>query len=117
MANQPLVSIVINNYNYDRFLRDVIDSALNQTYDRTETIVVDDVSTDNSREIIAGYGDRIIPVLKEKDGQYSAFDAGVAASCGSIACFPDSDDASFPSQLRRIVQVIEEQPNVGSCVH
>ena len=49
MANQPLVSIVINNYNYGRFLRDAIDSALNQTYDHTETIVVDDGSTDNSR--------------------------------------------------------------------
>ena len=42
MVNQPLVSIIINNYNYARFLRDAIDSALNQTYDRTETIVVDD---------------------------------------------------------------------------
>jgi len=82
MVNQPLVSIIINNYNYARFLRDAIDSALNQTYDRTETIVVDDGSTDNSREIIAGYGDRIIPVLKENGGQNSAFDAGFAASAG-----------------------------------
>ena len=117
MANQPLVSIVINNYNYGRFLRDAIDSALNQTYDHTETIVVDDGSTDNSREIIAGYGDRIIPVLKENGGQNSAFDAGFVASSGSIVCFLDSDDVFFSSKVGRIVEVLEQHPHVGSCFH
>ncbi|HZV07815.1 MAG TPA: glycosyltransferase, partial [Gemmataceae bacterium] len=47
------VSIIINNYNYGRFLRDAIESALAQTYPNVEVIVVDDGSTDNSREIIA----------------------------------------------------------------
>src|SRR2546421_2498664 len=117
MANQPLVSIVINNYNYGRFLRDAIDSVLNQTYDHTETIVVDDDSTDNSREIIAGYGDRIIPVLKENGGQNSAFDAGFATSSGSIVCFLDSDDVFLLSKVGRIVEVLEQHPNVGSCFH
>jgi glycosyltransferase involved in cell wall biosynthesis len=55
-----LVTILINNYNYGRFLRDAIDSALNQTYSNTEVIVVDDGSTDSSREIIASYGERIV---------------------------------------------------------
>jgi glycosyltransferase involved in cell wall biosynthesis len=72
-VRQPLVSVIINNYNYGRFLGEAIDSVLNQTYQRTETIVVDDGSTDNSREIIAGYGDRIIPVLKANGGQNSGF--------------------------------------------
>lgn len=61
----PLVSIIINNYNYGRFLREAIDSALNQTYPHVEVIVVDDGSTDGSQEIITSYGDRVIPVLKE----------------------------------------------------
>src|SRR6266705_326520 len=117
MANQPLVSIVINNYNYARFLRDAIDSALNQSYDRTETIVVDDGSTDNSREIIAGYGDRIIAVLKENGGQNSAFEAGFATSSGSIVCFLDSDDVCLPAKVGRIVEALEPYPPVGSCFH
>ena len=54
MNKAPLVSIVVNNYNYDQFLREAIDSALNQTYPSKEVIVVDDGSTDGSREIIAG---------------------------------------------------------------
>jgi len=50
-----LVSIVIDSYNYDRYLEEAINSALNQTYPNIEVIVVDDGSTDNSREIISRY--------------------------------------------------------------
>ncbi len=82
--NKPLASILINNYNYGRFLHEAIDSALSQTYPHTEVIVVDDGSTDNSREIIASYEDQIIPVLKENGGQASALNAGFAASRGEI---------------------------------
>ena len=98
------VSIIINNYNYGRFLRDAIDSALAQTYPNVEVIVVDDGSTDNSREIIASYGSRIIPVLKENGGQASAFNAGFAASTGDIIFFLDSDDALLPEAAETIVR-------------
>jgi glycosyltransferase involved in cell wall biosynthesis len=56
------VSIIINNYNYGRFLKNAIDSALVQTHAQIEVIVVDDGSTDHSREIIASYGSRVIPM-------------------------------------------------------
>ena len=65
MDESPLVSIVVNNYNYARFLRDAVMSALAQTYPRVEVIVVDDGSTDESREVIASFGDSVVPVLKE----------------------------------------------------
>lgn len=51
--NRPLVSIIINNYNYASYIKQAIDSALNQIYPHTEVIVVDDCSTDDSRNIIA----------------------------------------------------------------
>ena len=58
MNIQPYVSIIVNNYNYDRFLGQAIDSALAQTYPNLEVIDDDDGSTDNSREIIAACSDR-----------------------------------------------------------
>ena len=83
--NEPrLASIIIDNYNYGRFLKDAIESALNQTYPNREVIVVDDGSTDNSREVIASYTDRIIPVLKDNGGHASAFNAGVLVSRGEV---------------------------------
>src|ERR687885_1217665 len=87
-----LVSILICNYNYAQYVKEAIDSALNQTYSNTEVIVIDDGSTDNSREIIASYGDKIIPILKQNSGQASAFNVGFAISKGDIICFLDSDD-------------------------
>jgi len=103
-AARTLMSIIINNYNYGRFLREAIDSALNQTYASTEVIVVDDGSTDNSREVIAGYGDRIIPVLKENGGQASAFNAGYAASSGDLILFLDSDDMLLPAAAATVAR-------------
>ena len=105
MNSTSLVSIIINNYNYDRFLNEAIDSALNQTYANTEVIVVDDGSTDKSREIIAGYGDRILPILQPNGKQAAAFNSGFAKSQGEIVIFLDSDDYLFPHTVERIVSV------------
>lgn len=103
MRTEPLVSILINNYNYDRFLADSIDSALAQTYSNIEVIVVDDGSTDKSRNIIAGYGEQIIPVLKSNGGQASALNEGFKAAKGEIMFFLDSDDLFHREKVQRIV--------------
>jgi glycosyltransferase involved in cell wall biosynthesis len=102
---RPLVSILINNYNYAQFLRQTIESSFSQTYSRIEIIVVDDGSTDRSREIIESFGSRLAPVFKTNAGQASAFNAGVAASQGDILCFLDSDDYFYPGKVARIVEV------------
>lgn len=107
-ADAMLASIIIDNYNYGRFLRETIDSALAQTYPRVEVIVVDDGSTDDSREIIAGYGNRVRAVLKSNGGQASAFNAGFAASRGDVVFFLDSDDTLFPSAVENAVSLFNE---------
>jgi glycosyltransferase involved in cell wall biosynthesis len=116
-GSKILVSIIINNYNYGHFLREAIDSALNQTYPHIEVIVVDDGSTDNSREIVASYGNRIVPVLKENGGQASAFNAGFAASEGDIICILDSDDVFLPEKVAEIVNVFGDVRDIGWCFH
>jgi glycosyltransferase involved in cell wall biosynthesis len=113
----PLASIVITNYNYGRFLAAAIESALIQTYQPLEVIVVDDGSTDNSRGIIAGYGVRIKAVLKKNDGLASAFNAGFEASAGEIVCLLDSDDLFLPEKVREVMDVYQAHPEIGWCIH
>lgn len=102
--NQPLVSIVVDNFNYGRFLRAAIDSALAQTYSRLEVIAVDDGSTDNSREVISSYGARVSAIFKPNGGHASAFNAGFHASHGSIVMFLDADDALLPNAVEEVVR-------------
>jgi len=98
----PLVSVLINNFNYGRFLSDAIDSALGQSYSNTEIIVVDDGSTDGSRDVIRGYGNRIISLFKPNGGQASAFNSAFAASKGEWILFLDSDDYFAPPKEETI---------------
>lgn len=95
-------SIIINNYNYGSFLAEAIESALAQTHPDKEIIVVDDGSTDNSRDIIKKYD--VIPVLKENGGQASAFNAGFRACTGDLIVFLDSDDRLHPTALSEVVK-------------
>lgn len=103
-ARRRLVSVVINNYNYGRYLRAAIDSSLAQSYPQVEVVVVDDGSTDDSREVIESYGNRIIPLIKSNGGQGSAFNAGFAASQGEIVIFLDADDELLDDAVDRVVK-------------
>lgn len=103
-----LASIVINNRNYARFLGAAIDSALAQTYEALEVVVVDDGSTDDSRRVMEGYGDAIRSVYIAHAGQAAAFNAGVAAANGEVLFFLDSDDLCARERVERIMGVISE---------
>ena len=92
----PVVSVCVVNHDYARFLPAAIDSALGQGWGDVEVVVVDDGSTDGSRQVIAGYGDRVIAVHKENGGQGSAFNAGFAACSGDLVAFLDADDVLEP---------------------
>ncbi|MBW4693748.1 MAG: glycosyltransferase [Lyngbya sp. HA4199-MV5] len=113
MKLQPLVSVVVTSYNYARFLRQAIDSVLTQTYSNLEVIVVDDGSTDESRSVIARYGDRVIPVLKENGGQGSAWNAGFDVAKGDIILLLDSDDVFLPDVAQRVVDAFHQHPGTA----
>ncbi len=101
MSGAKDFSIIISNFNYARFLRQSIDCALAQTLPNVEVIVVDDGSKDESPNIIAEYGDRIIPVVKENGGQASAFNAGFARASAPLILFLDSDDILYPDAAEK----------------
>lgn len=115
MKAQPLVSIIIDNYNYGRFLEDAIESSIHQPYPHLEVIVVDDGSTDESRDIIKGYGERIISLLKENGGQASCFNEGFKISKGEIIIFLDADDYLENNAVKKIVEAVNGKNNISKA--
>ena len=116
-SEKLLVSILINNYNYESYLKNSIESALQQTYPNTEVIVIDDGSTDQSREIINSYKGRIIPIYKENGGIPSALNAGFEISQGDIICVLDSDDLWYPQKVEQVVHTFQKNPNTVLVYH
>jgi glycosyltransferase involved in cell wall biosynthesis len=99
-----LVSIIIANWNYGRFLHEAISSALAQDYAYTEVVVVDDGSTDNSREVIESFGHGITAIFKGNGGQASAWNTGFRASHGEIVIFLDADDVLRPTAAKKVAE-------------
>jgi glycosyltransferase involved in cell wall biosynthesis len=104
------VSIVVVNFNYERFLAAAIDSALSQDHRLCEVIVVDDCSTDNSRAIIAQYGDRVRSVLQETNGgQIVAMNRAWPLARYPILIFLDADDVLFPNAAVTVASIWTEK--------
>jgi glycosyltransferase involved in cell wall biosynthesis len=100
-----LVSVIIPNYNYGAFVGQAIESALSLDWPDVEVIVVDDGSTDDSRDVIARYADRVTIVHQPNGGQIAACNTGFARSRGNAVIFLDSDDLLTPSLIRELAVV------------
>lgn len=99
----PVVSIVIPCFNAERTIADAIQSALCQTYPRTEVIVVDDGSTDGSLEIIRSFGNVVRWLSGPNRGACAARNRGIAASRGAMIQFLDADDILLSEKIQRQV--------------
>lgn len=107
------MTVLINNFNYARFLHASIESALAQSYRSIEVVVVDDGSSDGSREVISSYGDQVVAVYKENGGQASAFNAGFTCSSGDIVTFLDADDMLDDRVVARVVEAFSRHPRTA----
>lgn len=115
MPRLPLVSIIMNCYNSDRFLRQAIDSVYDQTYDNWEIIFWDNVSTDNSAHIAKSYDDRIKYFLAEsKTSLGEARNLALEKVRGRYVCFLDCDDLYLPKKLQKQVRMMEDNDYVLS---
>jgi len=106
ISKLPSVSIIINNYNYGRFLRKCIESALNQSIPPHEVIIVDDGSTDNSRSVLNEYSRQVKTIYQENAGQASAMNTGFSASSGVWIWFLDADDWLTPNSIESIEDIL-----------
>lgn len=109
----PRVSVVIPTYNRAHCVARAIDSVLRQTYVDYELIVVDDGSTDGTRELLARYGDRIHVILKPNQGVSKTRNRGIAEARGEFVAFLDSDDEWLPLKLERQVEYFDQHPDVS----
>jgi hypothetical protein len=112
MCSRPLVSIIIPVYNGGNYLMQAIDSALVQTYPRTEVLVINDGSTDNgcTEQIALGYGNRICYYFKENGGVASALNLGLKQMRGEWFAWLSHDDMFTRDRLTNDVQVMDTNP-------
>ncbi len=111
----PNVSVIIPTYNRAKFVTKAIDSVLAQTYSDYEIMVVDDGSTDNTREVLVPYMDKIIYIYQENAGVSAARNTGIRDTSGQWIAFLDSDDEWLAEKLA--IQMADVQKRPELCGH
>jgi len=115
MKDRPLVSVYITNYNYARFIKQSIESVLNQSLQDFELLIIDDGSTDNSREIIEYYRDfdKIRIVYQHNKGLNVTNNIAMRSASGKYIVRLDADDYLEPTALESMSQKLEEDDQLG----
>lgn len=108
MEFKPKVSIVIPVYNGSNYMREAIDSALAQTYNNIEIIVVNDGSTDNTEQIAKSYGDKIRYFAKENGGVATALNLGIKNAVGQYISWLSHDDVYYPDKVEKQIKKISK---------
>jgi glycosyltransferase involved in cell wall biosynthesis len=115
----PLISVLIDTYNYGHFVEEAVDSVLSQDVppEQMEVLVVDDGSTDDTAQRVKKYGTKVRYLRKENGGQASAFNFGLAEARGAIVALLDADDYWLPGKLRRVLAEFQAHPEAGVMYH
>lgn len=120
LPERPLVSVLIANYNYERYVCRALESLQSQTWPCWEAIVCDDGSSDRSAEVIASYASRDprITLLRQPNrGMASALNTAAAAARGELVALLDSDDEYLPNRLEAVVHRFRAHPEAGTVCH
>lgn len=109
------VSVIMSVYNGEKYLKEAIDSILGQTYGNFELIIIDDGSTDRSRDIINSYSDRRIRLIVNEAniGLTRSLNRALEHACGEFIARHDSDDVSMPERFERQVAYLKSHPDVA----
>ena len=107
------VTVAIATYNMANYLTAAIDSALAQDQDDVEIVVVDDGSTDDTREVVSRYGRKVRYAYQENAGVANTYNRALELAKGDYVHFLDADDVLTPSVLRRLAALLDESPSAG----
>lgn len=102
------ISVIMPCFNAEKYLREAIESVLDQTYPHVELLVVDDGSIDGSKDILRGYGERIVLIEQKNRGPYPARNVGIKASKGEFIAFLDADDYWHKDCLKELYAAINK---------
>ncbi|MGD1705023.1 glycosyltransferase family 2 protein, partial [Dapis sp. BLCC M229] len=109
----PRVSVIIATYNNGHYILEAISSIFNQTYTSYEIIVIDDGSTDNTRQVLEPYLDKLRYVYQENKGVSHARNLGLEMARGEFISFLDADDFFLPDKLAKQVAIFDARPSLG----
>ncbi len=109
----PLVSVIIPTYNADQFIGQAIQSVLDQTYRSYEIIVVDDGSTDKTKDFLRGFAGQIHCRFQENRGPSAARNTGITIAQGEYICFLDADDLWTPHKLECQLEYMDRHPDIA----
>ncbi len=117
LMNSPLVTVLMPVYNGEKYLREAIDSILNQTFSNFEFLIINDGSTDNSENIILSYADSRIQYIKNEYNLklIATLNNGIELAKGKYIVRMDADDVSIPSRIEKQVAFMERNEDVGIC--
>lgn len=117
MHDNPKISVLLPVYNSELYIKEAIDSILNQTFSDFELIIIDDASTDKSVEIIKSYEDYRIHLIKKpkNSGYTNSLNHGLTLAKGKFIARMDSDDFSLPTRFEKQIAFLEANPNVVLC--
>ena len=110
---KPTVSVIIPSYNCELYIAETLESILDQTFKDIEIIVVDDGSTDKTRQIVTSYGAPVRLVTQTNAGVCAARNRGIREAAGQYVCLMDHDDYWLPDKLALQLEQMQRHPEVG----
>ena len=115
MEKEPMISVIIPNYNREMAICETVQSVLNQSYKNIEVLIIDDASTDRSVEMLAKVKDKRVRCIVQKEHRGASYcrNLGVSESQGEYLAFQDSGTIWLPDKLQKQMKRLEKSPEAG----
>lgn len=117
VSQRPKISVIMSVYNGMPYLKGAVESIFNQTYDNFEFIIVDDASTDGTREYLKSLKDKRIKLIKNSKnlGLAVSLNKALRQTQGDYIARMDADDISLPKRLETQIKVFDDDPSITIC--